>query len=397
VEGWGNGGGNEGWRIARERALRWNGLAVRAVRDGVDAARVAGGGNVDLDGDLYPHGNQTSARHDDPLELAFTDQPYLPAQDIQDGLLVGIGLLANSERLWGDRELGRTHWCMLKRMLVARGGFASLTRSRNGTMHTKLLWSFVALTGSSSYAPGDPDPAYAVGFEVEGLSLPWYEVEGGFGGERAESDGRVGSYGRDLDPRTALTLSIDEFCQLMAGRTAVCRRAWVDDNAFVASRPGERPEGVIKPGSLLYSCLARTTQDTGYANPDKRLAHEHCRMACLLYLNIVTAEFGNDEACLNWFAGVETLLEQDGEDSATSEHLLWLLLSEDPLGEGMDIIYQRDWKMARLMGVVKRSNSDSWNRVMNVMWNILVRENRAGWWDGAAFREEVKAHVQDQM
>jgi hypothetical protein len=379
-----------GFRAAWERALRWRGCAVGAVRDAIDAA--ASAANVDEnsgwaeDGD----GHRTTAGQGDELGLAFTAQPWIPAQDAQDGLLVGIGLLANAERLWGDRELGRTHWCMLKRLLVARGGFASLAGSGDGTMHTKLVWSFIALTGSSSYAHEEPDPAYVAGFEVEGLSLPW--LEGQQVSKRGSSGGEW-SKCSNLDPQTALVLSMDEFCQLMSERTALCNRAPMIDHTRVASQLGERPGGMIKPGSLLHACLARKTQDTGYANPDKRLAHEHCRMASLLYLSMVAAELGEDKACLRWVAAVEALLEQDGEESATSEHLLWLLLSEDILDEGMDVVHQRDWKLARLIGVVKRTKAGSWNRIIDELWRMLVGETRSGWWDGAAFREEVRAHT----
>jgi hypothetical protein len=74
-----------------------------------------------------------------------------------DGLIVAVGLLANAERLWGDRDVARIHWAAVKRMLRARGGFPSLTG--NKAMHTKLLWSYIALTGTTAYLPEELGPA----------------------------------------------------------------------------------------------------------------------------------------------------------------------------------------------------------------------------------------------
>lgn len=115
---------------------------------------------------------------------------------------------------------------------------------------------------------------------------------------------------------------------------------------------------------------ALTKFETGYDDPDKRRAVDNCRMACLVYLNLVMAEYGDFSTTTEQFlSSLKQILEDDDDDSNLSaEHLLWTLLSISTTEDH----YQRVWKMSRLVGVIKRVTSETWTTIEDA-WRTFLR------------------------
>ncbi|KAK5456978.1 hypothetical protein LTS15_004758 [Exophiala xenobiotica] len=257
-----------------------------------------------------------------------------------DWTLMGVGLLANAERVWGDRQIARLHWGALKRLLLERGGFAVL--QHNPPMHTKLVWSFIAL----SWPTMDGNPAYLdENSESVGVSL-------GTSTENTDS-----AYDRSCYEL------VDFFNQ---------RRAQALKN--MPSTPAQQKTlrdhpyrtNTFKPGSQLNNALSNT--ETGYDDPDKRRAVDNCRIASLIHLNLVMAESGDFSATTEeYLKSLQRTLEDDDDDSGLSaEHLLWTLLSGSTSSH-----YDRVWKMSRLVGVVKRTSSQMWSIIENALRTFL--------------------------
>ncbi len=123
----------------------------------------------------------------------------------------------------------------------------------------------------------------------------------------------------------------------------------------------------FRPGSELNNALSNL--ETGYDDPDKRRAVDNCRMASLIHLNLVMAEFGDFSAATEeYLKSLQRILEDDDDDSGLSaEHLLWTLLSTSTSGGH----YDRVWKMSRLVGVIKRTSSQTWSIVENALRTFL--------------------------
>ncbi|KAI1608933.1 hypothetical protein EDD37DRAFT_697108 [Exophiala viscosa] len=258
-----------------------------------------------------------------------------------DWTLLGIGLLANAERVWGSRETARLHWGAVKRLLLERGGFRTL--QHNQPMHTKLVWSFIAL----SWPTIDGNPAY----------LDEY------------SDSVAVSSGWPTSPsNTAFTRSCEEFVQFLNQRKGQSLKNLPSTPAqqkMFKDHPQRTTS--FRDGGEIINALTRT--ETGYDEPDKRRAVDNCRMACLIYLNLIMADNGDFSTATEEFLGsLQQILEDDDDDSSLSaEHLLWTLLSISTTEDH----YQRVWKMSRLVGVVKRSSSQMWTTIENALRTFL--------------------------
>lgn len=115
--------------------------------------------------------------------------------------------------------------------------------------------------------------------------------------------------------------------------------------------------------------VALNQGETGYESPDKRRALENCRMACLIYLNLIMAEYGDlSETTEDYLQGLRKIADDENDDSSlTAEHLLWTLLT--PSQE--DGHYERVWKLCRLIGVVKHLGHQSWLAIEKTLRTFL--------------------------
>jgi hypothetical protein len=294
--------------------------------------------------------------------MATTAGPY------PDSIIVGAGLLANAERIWGDKEIARLHWNAVKRMIADRGGFPAFRN--NHLVHTKLIWSFIALSGASPAG----NPAYIDTFadSVADENLPPGEA-----------------------PESSFHRACNEFLTFFSERKAAALAALPTGPADTA-REVRFPlrSTAFRPGSRMYRALAPVAPE--YACPDRRRAVDHCRMACLLYLNLTLSEYGgfseDTEEFLRRFAG---FIEDDDLDCTLSaEHLLWALV------RGIEEVRrdERVWRMSRMVGVLKRCGERTWAEVEEGLRLFLVMGKDAGetlqrlkHWDTEAVRRGILA------
>ncbi|KIW89570.1 uncharacterized protein Z519_09726 [Cladophialophora bantiana CBS 173.52] len=258
-----------------------------------------------------------------------------------DWTIIGVGLLANAERVWGDREIARMHWGALKRLLLERGGFRAL--QNNPPMHTKLVWSFIAL----SWPTTNGNPAYVDSFIESSAALPV--------SPRAHPD-------------SDFRRSCEEFTEFFNTRRSQVLKSLPSTAAqhrrFKTYR--YRPT-IFREGTELANALKAI--ETGYESPDKRRAVDNCRIACLIHLNLVMAEYGDfSPATEDYLQALQRILQDDDDDSSLSaEHLLWTLLTAfRPHGH-----YERIWKMSRLVGVVKRTGTRTWMTIEDTLRAFL--------------------------
>ena len=300
------------------------------------------------------------ALHAVNLKLSVLEGPY------DDGTIVAVGLLANGERLWGSRETARMHWAALKRMLIKRGGFPNL--KRNPVMHTKLLWSFIAL----SWPTSDEVSPSIDGFCESAAGVK--EMAG-------------------ASPSSSFRMSCDEFTQFMAQRKEQCL---MRKTAILRCVSPQSSSALVS--DRMWAALV--PKETGYSHPDKRQAFENCRMACLIFLNLVVSDHGEEsQTTRRYFADLATAIQDEDDDSAmTAEHFLWTLLSAVIPGDH----YERCWKLSRMVGIVKKAGVAAWAEIEALLRLFL------GWagpacdargllraWNGRVFAEEVMNEPQE--
>ncbi|KAJ9603501.1 hypothetical protein H2200_011687 [Cladophialophora chaetospira] len=258
-----------------------------------------------------------------------------------DWTLIGVGLLANAERVWGDRGIARMHWGALKRLLLERGGFPGV--QHNPSMHTKLVWSFIAL----SWPTADGNPAYVDSFAEHTIAAPDSSVP---------------------DSPDAFRHSCEEFARFFNIRK----------NQVLGTLPSTPAQQkglkthhyrttMFQEGSELQNALSN--HEIGYKNPDKRRALDNCRMACLIHLNLIMADYGDfSTATEEFLRDLQEILDKDDDDSSLSaEHLLWTLLAAFPPKDH----YERIWRMCRLVGVAKRTRAHTWIAIENALLAFL--------------------------
>jgi hypothetical protein len=142
--------------------------------------------------------------------------------------------------------------------------------------------------------------------------------------------------------------------------------------------------------------------DTRYSSPEKRRAVDNCRLACLIYLNAVIAEYDNfSKRTEQFLATFSRFVEDDDYDCALSaEHLFWSLVRG--IEEYAD--NERIWMVSRMMGVVKRANKRTWEEIEEALRLFLVMPEDASDsikylsnWDPEKFRKDVMAFSEQEL
>ena len=282
--------------------------------------------------------------------LKIAQSPY------NDGTIVAVGLLANGERLWGNSQIAQMHWSALKRMLAQRGGFAGF--KDNPAMHTKVLWSFIALT----WPTPEDHPSHVDSFSDGVASVPEFA---------------------DVPSSVRFHMSCDEFTQL------------VDQRKQQALEHIRRPhQQTCFDRSMRRIRPALEVFDTGYLHPDKVQAVENCRMGCLIFLNLVLADHDMSSATSETYFEqlLRTIEDEDDDSTMTTEHLLWTLLATATLPDH----YGRCWKLARLIGVIKQVGTGTRQSIDSLFRFLLLELTQSQKlaasfqsWDGRAFVEEA--------
>ena len=156
----------------------------------------------------------------------------------------------------------------------------------------------------------------------------------------------------------------------------------------------------FRPGTRLYHAFRPV--DTRYSWPEQRRAVDNCRLACLIYLNTVIAEYGNFSIRTEQF--LETFsrfVEDDDYDCAMSaEHLFWSLVR----GIEERTTNERIYMVSRMMGVLKRANKRTWEDIEEALrlfltipedTTDLIKDLQA--WDPEKFHKDVMAFSEHEF
>ena len=200
------------------------------------------------------------------------------------------------------------------------------------------------------------------------------------------------------EPQNAFQKSCNEFITFFNRRRASAIRALPTsqaDREHHARYPMRSK--CFRPGTRMYDVLSRV--DTGYTSPDKRRAVDNCRLACLIYLNIVVSEYGDFSADTESFLQtIVRFVEDDDLDCALSaEHLLWSLIR----GVEPQEARERPWKVSRMIGVMKTVSQEMWWEVEEALRLFLITPDdgsdlmqRISVWDFEKFRLSSKAFAE---
>jgi hypothetical protein len=156
----------------------------------------------------------------------------------------------------------------------------------------------------------------------------------------------------------------------------------------------------FRPSTRMHHALRPV--DTGYSWPERRRAVDNCRLACLIYLNAVIAEYGNfSKKTEQFLATFSRFVEDDDYDCALSaEHLFWSLVR----GIEEHAANERIWMVSRMMGVVKGANKRTWQDIEEALRSFLfMAEDTSDLikylssWDPEKFRKDVMAFSEHEF
>ena len=290
-----------------------------------------------------------------------------------DVTVLAVTLLANAERIWGDRGVARMHGSALRRMIIERGGFVNFQHHR--LLHAKLIWSLIALPVSQPF-----------------LFAP-----------NAGSDEQCG----DLDGHMPPAAIFSTFASFIESRRHAIEQLHLSTadprsmHRFQAFQPGTRLNQAFAPVALssLRSC---ETLDSKIRSPHQssRATLDYMRMACLLYFNLIFGAYGDvsekTEIFLSQFSPYD--LETDEDFQLSAEHFLWSLVNLNlvranarassgnhqnfPQPHEMDVIdpaFRPDirkenaivWQLASMMDLLKIQSRVTWDRVEDTLRGFL--------------------------
>jgi hypothetical protein len=150
----------------------------------------------------------------------------------------------------------------------------------------------------------------------------------------------------------------------------------------------------FRPGTRMYHAFRPV--EARFSWPEKRRAVDNCRLASLIYLNAVIAEYGNfSKRTEQFLATFSRFVEDDDYDCVLSaEHLFWSLVR----GIEERAANERVWMVSRMMGVVKRANKRMWEEIEEALRLFLVMPEDTSDlikylsnWDPEKFRKDVMA------
>ena len=156
----------------------------------------------------------------------------------------------------------------------------------------------------------------------------------------------------------------------------------------------------FRPGTRLNHALRPV--DTGYSWPEKRRAVDNCRLACLIYLNAVIAEYGNFSVRTEQFLATfcRFVNDDDYDCSLSAEHLFWSLVR----GIEERAANERIYMVSRMMGVIKRANKRTWQNLEEALRLFLIMPEDTTdlirylqEWDPKKFRKDVMSFSEHEF
>lgn len=212
--------------------------------------------------------------------------------------------------------------------------------------------------------------------------------------EQSERSGKI--------PRSVFDESCVEFVKFFISRQADALRSLPTSPAHRKFQELKFPVRTkcFRPGTRMYAALAPLS--SGYSRPEKRRAVDNGRMACLVYLNVVIAEYGNfSDQTEQFFEIFSGFVQDDDHDCALSaEHLLWSLVR----GIETKRAEERIWMVSRMIGVIKRADQKTWSDIEDALRLFLTMPDDTSdlvayltAWDSERFRKEMMAFCENDI
>ena len=263
-------------------------------------------------------------------------------------------------------------------MIIARGGFSAF--EDNPRVHSKLLWSFIALA--------EPWPG----------SNPIY-LEKHNASENNQDEANPAN--QEERWTKSFAKSCDELTSLIAKRTQSVLNSLPQSEAQYQSTKSKYPHrhSTFSASSTLSRLLSNPNPTILASHPHTTLTH--CRLACLLYSNILLSSPSHTDfspATESFLATLTSLVADDDFDvNLSAEHLLWALIQGVEPNRDEDAHRERCYATSRMLGVMKCVSQQTWESVEELLRMFLrmptaVEEVRGQIerWDGKGLRREVE-------
>ncbi|KAJ5424232.1 hypothetical protein N7491_009448 [Penicillium cf. griseofulvum] len=198
-----------------------------------------------------------------------------------NGTILAIYQLAIAERLWGDLDTFRLHWRAMYDIIDARGGAAAFTA--HDLMYSKILWNcFALLNARDGYfnCPRNPLASQA-NYDFE---IPSEEMV-------SNSHCFVQSYTGRRSSILRLLPTSDAESELQYE---------MYPRRLMSFQPGTVLHQVLSPESRRNNTLGGSYPIAADPNPNQaiqmggdRLRTDNCRLACIIYINLMLLELGD--------------------------------------------------------------------------------------------------------
>ncbi|PWY86724.1 hypothetical protein BO70DRAFT_422338 [Aspergillus heteromorphus CBS 117.55] len=280
-----------------------------------------------------------------------------------DGTIMAIYLLSAAERMWGDLGTFRLHWRAMYDIIDARGGAEAFVT--DDLVFAKVLWNCFALLNAED---GYYNCPAAVGERSGGANYDF------------------------VLPPASMLMNCHYFGRVFAERKGAVLKAvpGSEDEMLMQREMYPWRVGSFKPGSMLYRVLCPTSNGKSKSrlhltsqNPPQtypvriqgdRLKTDNCRLACIIYLNLLFIQLGDFSARTETFLlALENELApliQMNMDMLSPEYLLWILLRCQtvlPAQQSREL-----WMQAiRVIAVVKRARYQSLVQYARAMFLFL--------------------------
>ncbi|PYH81201.1 hypothetical protein BO82DRAFT_268656, partial [Aspergillus uvarum CBS 121591] len=267
----------------------------------------------------------------------------------QDGTIMAIYLLSAAEHMWGDRNTFRLHWRAMYDIIDARGGAKAFMK--DDLIFCKILWNCFALLNAQ-------DGYYYYSTDTKIMAEANYDFK---------------------IPTESMIQHCNYFINVFSERKSAILRSVPISEAELLTQCEVYPRRVsaFQPGSMMHCVLCPRSDGTGGGGFDTplsglthqggfsnqiqgdRLRTDNCRLACLIYLNLLFMELGDFSTRTEQFLeALERRLATALMPALTPEYLLWILLRWQtllPTGQSRSL-----WmKAIKLIAVVKRASYQS--------------------------------------
>ncbi|KAJ6020783.1 hypothetical protein N7540_006287 [Penicillium herquei] len=270
------------------------------------------------------------------------------------GTVLAIYQLAIAERMWGDINTFRLHWRAMYDIIDARGGAEAFTTDE--LMYTKVLWNCFALLNARDGYFNCPSNTLAP----------------------------MANYDFDI-PTKSMIENCHFFSQSFTDRRTSILRLQPNSETELLLLCEAYPRRVraFQPGTAIHQALRKASQKSlkpltvGDLVPNRsikiagdRLRTDNCRLACIIYLNLLLLNIGDcSDFTEDFLDSLEESLTRD-KHMISPEYLLWTLLRA-PHPVTLKTSRELWARVIQIMAVVKRARYQSVICYQEVMFLFL--------------------------